>query len=708
MKFPFITNTNGLIVFLILSVSLSCTDSKKKNDKKPARDFKYTNELIQETSPYLLDHAHNPVNWQPWSEEALNRAKEEHKLVIISIGYSSCHWCHVMEEETFENEEVAQVMNENFINIKVDREERPDIDEVYMTAINLIKGTGGWPLNVIALPNGKPIYTGTYHTKKEWESVLKKINSSYKSHPEKAEQYANMVAEGIQEANFLPVEENSGEFAKKKLFANVEQWSKNWDIENGGDKGQQKFMLPSTMDFLMDYGLLKEDNQALQHFKITLKKMSSGGVYDHVGGGFFRYSTDTNWEIPHYEKMLYDNAQLLGLFSKAYRKFKDPSYKETALGILTFLNKTMKNPEGGFYSAIDADSDGQEGEFYIWKKQELQNILKDDFKLFSRYFRLIPENKEGNSYILTKTSSDSVFRKENDISEKEFKQKKANWISQLSAARKQRTHPDIDDKIITSWNAILVNSLTEAYMAFGNPDYLKMAKNLHQELLQKAYRNGKLIHSYKKNNKAVSGFLDDYAYLINASINLYSVTADLSYLDLAKELTQHVEKNFPSSSSELFNYSENAKLISNVLKSDDGVLPSPNSVMAENLFLLGHIFYEKDWLEKSEKMLATMVPLIEENPSAYANWNHLYLKNTFNFFEVAIVGEKATSVLKDFFHNYHPNSITLGSQTESDLALFEERFRKGETYIYVCENRSCKMPVTTVKEAEALIEDSRN
>ncbi|MDX1543958.1 MAG: DUF255 domain-containing protein [Christiangramia sp.] len=406
------------MVFFVCS-SLSCGNDTEKRKERGEKEYKYTNDLINETSPYLLDHAHNPVNWKPWEDKAFEEATSKDQLVIISIGYSSCHWCHVMEEETFENEEVAEFMNNNFVNIKVDREERPDIDEVYMTAINLIKGNGGWPLNIIALPDGKPIYTGTYHTTEQWKEVLTKVNKSYQENPEKAREYANMIAEGIQQSNYISVEEAPRKLEKDRLIELVNKWAINWDNIWGGDRGDQKFMLPATYEFILDYALLQNDIKAQEHVRNSLEKMRNRGVYDHVGGGFFRYSTDAQWMIPHYEKMLYDNAQLISLYSKAYRAFGNPEYKETVDEVTHFLQSTMKDENGGFYAAIDADSDGEEGKYYTWEKSELNDILGSDYELFSEYYQIQKEGEKGRNVIFKK-NPDSEFLKNHSVSEEEL------------------------------------------------------------------------------------------------------------------------------------------------------------------------------------------------------------------------------------------------------------------------------------------------
>ncbi|QLG47178.1 thioredoxin domain-containing protein [Costertonia aggregata] len=680
----------------------------KKNDKKQMDiDHKYTNALIDETSPYLLQHAHNPVDWRPWSQEALDEAKKENKLVLVSIGYSSCHWCHVMEEETFENDTIAELMNENFINIKVDREERPDVDQIYMTAVQLMQGDGGWPLNVITLPNGKPLYGGTYHTKEQWQKVLTKISKLYNENPIKAEEYSDMVAKGIQEVNIIQPSADFERLTKDALAQSVETWKSSWDTTWGGDKRNEKFMLPVNLDFLLDYALLSRDEAVLAHVELTLDKMVMGGVYDHIGGGFFRYSTDPEWKVPHFEKMLYDNAQLIYLYAKAYKTFKKETYKEVVLGTIAFLEREMKNPEGGYFAALDADIEGEEGKYYVWTKDELKSVLGGDFPLFASYYTIAKDAVwEDGKYVLHKLNNDTSFTSEHHITLNELRSKQKIWREKLGNAKQKRVRPRTDDKIITSWNALLIKGYVEAYTALGNETYLNNALSILTFIESKSYVNEKLGHSHKKDSKFINGFLEDYSFLADACITLYSVSMNEKHLEFAKKLTQTIAKNFTDEASGLYTYNEGEELISKLIKTDDGVIPSPNSVMAKNLFKLGHINYDMHQIKKAKTMLSTVLPNLQENPYAYANWNSLFLNTTYPYYEVAIVGNEAASKLKELGRNNIPNTLKVGSTKESDLPLFQDRYDESDTYIYVCRDNTCKLPVTDVKEAMGLLPKS--
>ncbi|WP_289644731.1 thioredoxin domain-containing protein [Maribacter aestuarii] len=688
-------------VLIVLLMSISCREQSKKTE---VENYAHTNALINETSPYLLQHAHNPVDWRPWSQEALQEAKEKNKLVLVSIGYSSCHWCHVMEEETFENDSIAKLMNENFINIKVDREERPDVDQVYMTAVQLMKGNGGWPLNVITLPNGKPLYGGTYHTKNQWQKVLTEISRLYKENPEKAEEYSDMVALGIQEANLIAPSKDFEQLNEDVLTQSVENWKSTWDTEWGGDQRDEKFMLPVNLNFLLDYALLTNDKEVLKHVELTLDKISLGGIYDHVGGGFFRYSTDSQWKVPHFEKMLYDNAQALSLYSKAFKVFKKDAYKNIVLGTIAFLEREMKAKEGGYFAALDADSEGEEGKFYVWTKEELQQVLGSDFDLFSAYYN-VEENKVwgNNSYVLHKSISDRAFILASSMSLADLKSYKNKWQQKLLVARSMRTRPRTDDKIITSWNSLLIKGYVDAYMAFGNPEFLGSAEELMQHIQANSYQAGKLGHSYKEGSKHIDAFLEDYTFLAHAALRLYEASLNTEYLMFGQKLMETVERNFADEASGMYTYNQDNILISKVIKTDDGVIPSPNSVMANNLFKLGHIYYEPEKITKSKEMISSIVPLFKEDAYAYANWGTLLSHIAYPYYEVAIVGKDTGIFLKEMGAKNIPNILLVGSTDSSEIALFKDRFFENDTFIYVCQDNACKLPVKTVKGALELL-----
>jgi len=702
-----ITSSKGLTFCVILFFFLlfSCKRNQKEKEQV-VENHKYTNALANETSPYLLQHAHNPVNWKPWSQQALEVAKKENKLVLVSIGYSSCHWCHVMEEETFEDEEVAKVMNENFISIKVDREERPDVDLVYQDFQRVTEGNTGWPLNVIVLPNGKPLYGGTYHSKEQWIQVLTKINEMYTKDPKKAVEYSDMVAAGIAEVNLVKPTEDFGSLTKAALQSSIENWRQNWDLEEGGEKGVEKFMIPSNLIFLLDYATLTNDYQVKAYVKNTLDKMAMGGIYDQIGGGFYRYSTDSNWKVPHFEKMLYDNAQVLSLYSKAYTVFADPAYKYVVFETIDFLDREMKNSEGGYYAALDAQSDGEEGKFYIWKEDELKSILGDDFELFSSYYNI--KNGaiwEEDKYVLHRLTDDKTFVKEHAIDYNELSSAKSRWGKRLLMERDKRKRPRSDDKIITSWNALLIAGLLDAYKTFGRKEYLMKAEGIFEFLKTNSFQNDELVHTFKKGSRQKEGFLEDYAFLADAALALYGSTLKVDNLQFAQKLQTIAEARFLDKTSGMYQYNDSDELIAKIIKTNDGVLPSPNAVMAQNLFRLGHIEYNMEYAKKSKQMLSAMVPAIIESAASYSKWNALLLNNTYPYYEIAVVGKNADALIKAINEKKLPNTLVVGSTTESELPLFENRYVEEGTYIYVCQNTTCKLPVETVADAMRQLEN---
>ncbi len=658
------------------------------------------NMLGAETSPYLQQHASNPVHWKPWDDSIFEQAESEGKLVLVSIGYSSCHWCHVMEEETFENDSVAAFMNENFISIKVDREERPDVDQVYMTAVQLMTGSGGWPLNVIVLPNGKPVYGGTYHTRERWMQVLSEVHKQYKKNPAKLSEYADRVAQGIAEVNLIPEPEETSGSEEISIDEAVLRWQSKWDIQWGGNAGVQKFMLPPNLTFLLNYSHLTGDQKSRDHLKTTLDRMAFGGVFDQVGGGFFRYSTDPRWHVPHFEKMLYDNAQLLGVYSKAFQLFSDPEYKKVAEAIVSFLKRDMKGPDGGFYSALDADSEGEEGKFYRWERAELQDALGGDYPLFSQYYAIDAEMEwESGYYIPFRKASDRDFARSQNLKLQELDALKQKWRDLLMTQRGKRVFPGIDDKIITSWNALLITGLTDAYDAFGEGEYLLEAQTLYTFLKEHSYTEGNLGHSYKPGDSRSLGFLEDYAYLAKAAFRLYQVTGESGYLRDATGLLQEIQKRFPDADSPFYRFREESDLVAQIIKTDDGVMPSPNTEVASLLYELGHFYYTPEYLEQSKEMVHALKDRFLQMPENYAGWGRLLLRQQQPYYEVAIAGPQAVEKRAQMAQEFLPDVLLVATQNESELPLFEGRFDTGETRIFVCQDHTCRLPVSEVHEA---------
>jgi uncharacterized protein YyaL (SSP411 family) len=665
-------------------------------------NYTLKNELGTQTSPYLLQHANNPVAWKSWGLEVFEKSIKLDRLIVISVGYASCHWCHVMEEESFEDSEVAAVMNEGFINIKVDREERPDIDQIYMTALRLMGTDGGWPLNVIALPDGSPIYAGTYHSKVQWISALKQMKSLYALEPEKLRVFAADLKKGIVAENAVVSNTVSSDFDLKVLEVGLSSWKTNWDLKWGGNTGDQKFMRPNGLIFLLDYGLLSGNPEVLKYVFNTLDLMANGSIYDQLQGGFFRYSTDSEWKIPHFEKMLYDNGQMVKLYAKAYKTHKNERYKELVYQSLNFLKSEMKSIEGGYIAAIDADLDGEEGAYYRWTPLELKALITSDWSLFAAYYSLDATDLwEGKYQLLQRVSDDLSFALTNGVSIVKLREKRKEWESVLWTSRSQRGSPIKDTKIITSWNALLVEAYAEAFQAFGEEAYLEEAQALYSLLLQKGVSS---ITHVLSEEKEAPVFSEDYAFLAKAALTLYLSTAQMSYLEDAKDLMNTLDIGFYNDENGLYQYSVNETVIAPITKMADGVIPSDNAVGAEVNFLLGLIRFDAMRTEKAEKALIQAAPLLSTDLNNYTQWGMSWLYKTFPFYELAIVGPQALKMATEVLAFGRPNVLVVASKTSSSLPLFQDRYTEGETLLYVCKNYACKLPVQTVKEAMAQLD----
>ena len=697
--------TTTLALFII-AVFISCS----KNSQNIKHQF--TNDLIKETSPYLLQHAHNPVNWKAWNEKSLSEAKKENKLIVISVGYAACHWCHVMEQESFEDSIVATTMNKHFINIKVDREERPDVDKVYMKAVQLMTGSGGWPLNVIALPDGRPIFGGTYFAKEQWLKILEQISERFKNKPEDFYAFADKLEEGIKGLDLINLNTDKAVFTKSFIEKEVEKWSESFDEEFGGVNSSMKFMMPNTSQFLMRYAYQNEDEKLIKHVENTLNRMAFGGVYDQLNGGFSRYSTDKKWHIPHFEKMLYDNAQLVSLYSKAYQISKNDTYKEVVFETLEFVKNELTSPEGMFYSSLDADSYNEEniledGAYYSWKKPALKTLLKKDFELFSKYYNINNYGLwEEGKFVLIKSVDDVTFSKENNITISKLKELKISWKIILTQKQKERKKPRLDDKSLTSWNALMIKGYLDAYSVFNEKSFLDAAlKTAHFILKNQVSKDGKLYHNYKKGNSTINGYLEDYATTSEAFIKMYKVTSDEVWLQKAEELTKYAIDNFYNEDSKMFYFTskKDAPLVAKTIEYQDNVISSSNSIMAKNLFALSHYASNKNYLEIATSMLNNIKPKIVNNAAYFSNWLDVMLNYTNPYYEVVIVGKDAEQKIKELNKTYLPNIIISYSDKDSNLPLLENRFIEDETYIYVCINNTCKLPVETISKALKLM-----
>jgi len=664
------------------------------------------NKLAHSTSPYLLQHANNPVNWYPWDAEALQKAKDENKLILVSIGYSACHWCHVMEHESFEDASVAAVMNEFFVCIKVDREERPDVDQIYMSAVQLMTGRGGWPLNCICLPDQRPIYGGTYFRKNDWTALLFNLADFYKQKPDEAADYADKLTAGIKQYESVTFIKEQAAYTTLDLQKIVTNWVRFFDNEEGGMGESPKFPMPNNWAFLMRYAYLMQDDAIANTVKLTLKKMAYGGIYDHVGGGFARYSVDRLWHIPHFEKMLYDNAQLISVYAEAYTWQPDELYKNVVDETITFVQRELMSPDFGFYSALDADSEGVEGKFYSFTNEEIEKNLGTDAQLFCIYYNAVVDGnwEEERTNVFFRRDDDAELAAQIGIHVKELQEVIERSKIKLLAVRSKRIRPGLDNKILASWNGLIMKGICDAYRAFGTDEYLdlalKNARFISDDLIT---MGGKLIRIFSNSTEGtgseVFAFLDDYANVIDAFIALYEVTFDVQWLNLAKKLTDVTIQHFYDQDNGIFFYTGDGgeQLIARKSEIMDGVIPSSNSVMARNLKKLGLLFANEAYAEISAQLLRNIFPLIAKYGSSYSNWATLLQEEIFGINEIAITGSNSSVLRRALEQNYIPNKIMLGGTIEN-LPLLQGRVGE-QTRIYICKDKTCGLPVNDVHAA---------
>jgi uncharacterized protein YyaL (SSP411 family) len=670
------------------------------------------NHLIHETSPYLLQHAHNPVDWYPWGQAALQKARRENKLLIVSIGYAACHWCHVMERESFEDAGVARFMNEHFVAIKVDREEHPDVDQVYMEAVQLLSGSGGWPLNCIALPDGRPIYGGTYFPKAQWLDVLAQVLNFVRQYPQKAADQAQALTQGVQGNRLFDVQNESAAFTRADLDTIFEFWQRDLDEVWGGHQRAPKFPLPVGWEFLLHYYHLNGNAAALKAVTLTLDKMADGGIYDQIGGGFARYSTDAQWKAPHFEKMLYDNAQLVSLYSAAYQLTHHLRYRTVVAETLAFVQRELTSPEGGFYASLDADSEGEEGKYYVWSADELRRLLGDRAGLIMDYYQATEAgNWEHGRNILWKPTAVEKIAAHHGIAIEALEERVTEAKQVLLAERAQRVRPALDDKILTAWNALMLKAYVDAYRVFDDQAYLAAAqRNAALILTQIMAPDHRLQRNYKNGQATINAFLDDYAFTIEAFIALYQATFDEAWLQQADRLTAFTLAHFYDEASGMFYYTSDIDppLIARTLEVSDNVIPSSNSTMAKNLFVLGHYFYKDEYIERAKRMLGKIKEAALRGAAYYANWDILLTWLVRPPCEVAIVGKDYDILRKEFERHYLPTVFLSGGAEEGSLALLQGKLVKGQTTIYVCRDKTCQAPVTEVSAALEQIARSKD
>lgn len=683
------------------------------------------NRLADETSPYLLQHKNNPVDWYPWGDAAFASAKLLDKPILLSIGYSSCHWCHVMAHESFENESIAAMMNNNFVNIKVDREELPDVDSIYMTAVQAMTGSGGWPLTVFLTPDGQPFFGGTYFPPEDRQNmagfprVLTAITEAYATKRPELLENSGKIVDAIR-SQATPRKSDS-KIDESLIFGAFTHLVGNADPVNGGTMGAPKFPQPMMYELMLRYWKRTGSSQMLEIVEQTLNGMANGGIYDQVGGGFARYSVDESWLVPHFEKMLYDNAQLVSLYTHAYQATKNEHYARIVSETLEYVRREMTHSAGGFYSASDADSEGVEGKFFIWSPVELNSILSsDDAQLAIEYWGVTDEGNFEGSNVLHVPSTTSEFAANKEISESDLLDQLARIKATLLSARSERVAPGIDDKILTSWNALMMKAFAEAGAVFQNSEWVEVAKK-NAELLLNSIRDdeGRLLHTWKATGDSqgearILGYLDDHAYLVDALISLYESTFDSEYLKHAREFADAMIERFWDRDWKVFydTSMEHSKLIVRPRDVLDNAVPSGGAVAASALYKLGVLSDNQDFKDLASESVRAVVPFMEQAPAAVAAWLGTVDLMTSDMREVVVIGvannSETDALVSACRHDYQPNMVFAGaygeSETDETSPLLQGRgMLDGKPAAYVCENYACKAPVSSVEELQELL-----
>lgn len=676
------------------------------------------NRLADETSPYLRQHADNPVDWYPWGEEALARARAEDKAILLSVGYSACHWCHVMAHESFEDAETAALMNRLYVNIKVDREERPDIDDIYMSAVQAMTGGGGWPMTVFLLPDGRPFYGGTYypptprHGLPSFQQVLEGIHDAYTNRRAEVEQSAEQLT-GALDNSLLNIGADADALNAALLDRAAAKFKTSFDQTYGGLGGAPKFPQPMNFAFLLAYHVRTGDAQALDIVTYTLEQMARGGIYDQIGGGFARYSVDALWLVPHFEKMLYDNAQLSRLYLRTYQVTGSPFFKRIAEEVYDYILREMTAPEGGFYSATDADSEGEEGKFFVWSIEEVTKLLgDDDARIAIEYFGMTPRgNFEGHN-ILYVPNTETTAAERLNISVDDLRTALARIKDKLYAARTHRVHPGLDDKILTGWNGLMLASLAEAARVLGREDYRQAAVRagdfLLDTLVQRTVDGVRVLRTYNYGQAKLNGVLEDYACLADAMIELYMTTFDTKYFETARGLADTVLKHFRAEDGGFFDVSDDHEaLIVRPRSLQDNAVPSGGAMMARVLIRLAAYTGDERYDEAATGALRLLANAMGEYPQAFGEALGAVEMRVAGMQELALVGplaaEPMTTMRETAFAKFRPNLIAAHVPSDVDgehaIPLLSHRtMRGGQPTAYVCRNFVCQLPVTTPQD----------
>ena len=667
------------------------------------------NHLIHETSPYLLQHAQNPVDWYGWNDEALQKARDENKPIFLSIGYSSCHWCHVMAHESFENEDVAKFMNENFVNIKVDREERPDIDDIYQKVCQIATGQGGWPLSVFLTPDKKPFYVGTYfpvldsYGRPGFGSICRQLSQAWREKPQDIEKSAENFLDALNKTETVTTPSKLERTILDEAAMNLFQLG---DSTYGGFGSAPKFPNAANISFLFRYaklsGLSKFNEFALK----TLNKMANGGIFDQIGGGFHRYSTDAKWLVPHFEKMLYDNALMPVNYAEAYQITKDSFYLDVLKKTLDFVLREMTSPEGGFYSAYDADSEGVEGKFYVWTKKEIKEVLGNDAELFCLYYDVTDGgNWEGHN-ILCNNLNISTIAFNFGLDEQKVREILKTCSEKLLKVRSMRVLPGLDDKVLVSWNSLMITAFAKGYRVTNDARYLDAAKNCISFINQNLLADGKLLRTYKNGSAKIDGYLEDYSYFVNALLDVFEIEPDLKYLNLSMKLGHYLVDHFWDSQNASFfmTSDDHEKLIIRPKSNYDLSLPSGNSVSSFVMLRLYHMSQDKMFLEIATKIMESQAQMAAENPFGFG-----YLLNTISTYlqkpiEITIINTENANLCNSLLASYIPNSfiVTIQSSEQlerlSEYPFFTGKKFESQTSVFVCKDFTCSLPLQTLNE----------
>ena len=670
------------------------------------------NSLIHETSPYLLQHAKNPIQWYTWNESALKKATEEHKPIFLSIGYSSCHWCHVMAHESFENSEIAKIMNENFINIKVDREERPDIDDIYQKVCQIATGQGGWPLSVFLTPDQKPFYIGTYfpildsYGRPGFGSLLRQLAQSWKEKPQDIIKTAENFLTNLQKTESVNTLESLDKSILDEAAINLIQLG---DPIHGGFGSAPKFPNSANLSFMLRYSKLSGISKFQEFALKTLRKMAQGGIFDQLRGGFHRYSTDSRWLVPHFEKMLYDNALIPVVYAEAYQITKDPFYLEVVTKTLNYALEEMTSTEGGFYSAQDADSEGEEGKYYVWNKSEIQQILGSDADVFCLFYDVTDGgNFEGKTILCNNISLSSVAFKFGKT-EDQVKNILDSSIKKLLDVRSRRITPGLDDKILTSWNALMISALTKGFRVSNEQSFLSAAEKCISFIENHLIKNGKLLRTYKNGTSKIQAYLEDYSYFISALLDIFEIKPELKYLETAQTFGNYLIDHFWDPTQKNFFMTDNTheKLIIRPKSNYDLSMPSGNSVAAYSLLRLYHLTQEKKFLEISLDVMESQAAMAAENPFGFGcllNTIYMYLQKPL---EITILNPKNTEISKYLTGMFLPESILVTVRDENQIKNLAKipffagkEFNYDKTIVFVCKDFTCSLPLESISEIE--------